>query len=612
MSPDRGSNSSKPWIAPVALVTGIVYLAWRGTTGTDVHPGLFWPLLAVEAFAWLRMAMRLAVTWNLSPTELKPARSIRTVDVVVTAYAEPLEIVRAALIGCRELRYPHNTWLVDDRHRNDLRDLAAEMGIGYVARAEPTNGRTGALNHVLGQTTGEFVLLLDADQVALPDAIHRTIGFFDDPRVALVQTPLEFQNRDSVLHADHSRHERSLTNDVINPGRDQLGAAIWEGPAALLRREAIDDIGGIPTTGTTGELQATIRLQGAGWSTRFHGDVIAYGLAAHDLKTLLRERARWARGHMAACTTADNPIWAKGLTPRQRLSHIELLSDYFAAVAHLTALAVMTVSLLSGQLPLAANPKTFFVMFGLWTVLGAGGHVAMGRGRIKAGETALHNAITFQIHLVAVLAAVLGIDRRFAPATGPRTDRGGLDVLRQLGLVAAITLVLEVAIALRLLDSLVGVPLPGRIGGLELVGVVIISGGVLWFLLRVLGVFVGRRQYRATHRQHVDIAGVMEGRPVKVLDANPEGLSLITPTVVPIGQEVRIGLRVLRVDGSTVDLWFDAVVRSSVPNQNGTRRRLGCQLLDVDEVARDRLVEYLAVVRPFAELRSGVGSGVTV
>ncbi|MDG2112753.1 MAG: glycosyltransferase, partial [Actinomycetota bacterium] len=321
MSPDRGSDRSHPWIAPIALVTGLVYLAWRGTTGAGVHPALFWPLLGVEAFAWVRMAMRLAVTWELTPNVLQAARSIRTVDVIVTAYAEPVDIVRASLIGCRELRYPHRTWLVDDRRRTDLRDLAAEMGVEYVSRTEPTNGRTGALNHVLGQSTGELLLLLDADQVPLPDAIHRTVGFFDDPLVALVQTPLEYQNRDSVLHVDHSRHERSLTNEVINPGRDRLGAALWEGPAAMLRRAAIESIGGIPTTGTTGELQATIQLQGAGWLTRFHGDVIAYGLAAHDLRTLLRERARWARGHVAACTTADNPLWARGLTARQRLSH---------------------------------------------------------------------------------------------------------------------------------------------------------------------------------------------------------------------------------------------------------------------------------------------------
>ena len=611
-SSDRASDHSTPWVAPIALASGLVYLIWRTTTGEDVHPALFWSLLAVEAFMWLRLALRTAVTWKLTPTQLQPARSIRTVDVIVTAYAEPVDIVRAALIGCRELRYPHRTILVDDRHRDELRDLAAEMDVDYLARPEADNGRTGALNYVLEKTIGEFLLLLDGDQVPLPDAIHRTIGFFDDPRVAVVQTPLEYQNRDSVLHADHNRHERSLTNEVINPGRDELGAAVWEGPAAMLRRDALLDIGGIPTSGTTGELQATVRLQCAGWITRYHAEVIAYGLAAHDLKALLHERARWARGHVAICTTRDNPLWASGLSLKQRMSHVELLSDYFAAVFHLGGLAVLTGSLITGQLPLNADPIEFATLFGLWFVLAAAGRVSLGRGRVQFGESALHSAITFQIHLVAILTAVFGVDRRFEAYSGPRTDHGGLDALRQLSVLAFITLLLESAIALRLLDSLVGTPLPGRIGGLELIGLVVACGTILWFLLRVLGVFVGRRQYRTAHRDSVEMPGILEGRPVKVLDANTRGLSLITPTPVPVGQLVRLGLRVMRVDGSNVDLWFDAVVRSSVPNQHGSRQRLGCQFVGLDELTRDRLVEYLAVVRPFTDLRSGAKTNASV
>ena len=612
MTHEEGSDRSSPWIAPVALLIGLGYLGWRFTTGAGVHPLLFWPLLGVEIYVWARLALRLGVTWKLTPTELHPARSIRTVDVVVAAYAEPLDIVRAALIGCRELRYPHQTWLVDDHQRPELQHLAEEMGVHYVTRDDPSNGRTGALNHVVSQSSGEFILLLDADQVVLPDAIHRTIGYFDDPRVAVVQTPLEYQNRDSVLHAEHNRHERSLANEVINRGRDQLGAALWEGPSALLRRTALDDIGGIPTTGTTGELQATVRLQGAGWITRYHAEVIAYGLAAHDLRTLLRERARWARGHIAICTTRDNPLWARGLRIRQRLAHFELLSDYFASAVHLVGLTALIASLISGQLPLDAAPVTFFAMFGAWFGVSSAARVALGRGRIKPGETALHSAITFQIHLMAIAAALVGSKRRFEPSTGPRVDRGGFDVLRQLSLVAGLTLVLEGAIALRLLDSLVGVPLPGRIGGLELVGLIVMTGVLLWFLLRVLGVFVGRRQYRASHRERVDMPGILEGQPAKVLDANTRGLSLVTPQHVSVGEPVRVGLRVVRVDGSQVDLWFDAIVRSAISNQHGNRQRLGCEFTSIDDFSRDCLVEYLTVVRPFAQLRSGLSVGVSI
>ncbi len=602
--PARGSRLQTRWLAPLALVVGLVYLSWRLSTGRGVHPALFWPLLGVEVFLWARLALRSVVTWELSPAQLLPARSIRDVDVVVAAYAEPLDVVRACLIGCREIRYPHRTWLVDDADRPELRLLAEEMGVQYVARPDPLGGRTGARNHVLHQASGELLLILDADQVPLPDAIHRVVGYFDKPAVAVVQTPLEYQNRDSILHAEHHRHERSLTNEVINPGRDHMRSAVWEGSSAMLRREAFLDIGGIPTSASTGELQATVKLQQAGWTVRYHRDVIAYGLAAHDLRALLRERARWARGHLAIVTTLHNPLWARGLEKRRRLAHVELLSDYFAAPVHLVGVAVLVATLLTGQLPLNAQPVVFFVLFGAWTLLASGARVGLGRGTVRAGETAMHSAITFQIHLSAIVATLTRIDRRFDARFAPRTDSGGLDVLRQLGLLSALTLILEFALAARLLDSLVGMPLPGKVGGLELVGLTVVCGTMLWFLLRVLGVFVRRRQYRASHRQRIDLPGLVEGQPAKILDANTRGASIVSTRQFPEGGEVRIGLRVIRVDGSESDLWFDGIVRSSVPNQHGNRWRLGCEFVDVDPEARDLLVEYLAVVRPFGELRA--------
>ena len=103
----NGRRATQP--ALLAVLVGGAYLAWRSTTGSGVDPLLFWPLLAAEAALYVRFVLRVAVSWRLSPVQLVPARAIRTVDVVVAAYAEPADIVRATLIGCRELRYPHRT-----------------------------------------------------------------------------------------------------------------------------------------------------------------------------------------------------------------------------------------------------------------------------------------------------------------------------------------------------------------------------------------------------------------------------------------------------------------------------------------------------------------------
>ncbi len=601
---DHHTSPPRPWIAYGGLVVGAAYLLWRASTGQGVPALLFWPLLIVEAFTWFRVAMRAALTWSISPSTLQASNQLHQTAIVVAAFTESVDSVRATLIGCREVRYPHTTVLMDDADRDDLALLADEMGVTYLRRTDKVGGRTGALNHVLSTVSSDLLLLLDGGQVPLPDALHRTVGYFDDPTMAVVQTPIEYQNRDSVIHAERNRHDRSFNNEVLSPGRDHWDAAVWEGPAALIRRDAFLDIGGIPRSGSTGELQATIELQSRGWTTRFHTDVIAYGLAAHDLRSLLQERARWARGHLAVLFTRRNPLWKRRLQPAQRLSHIELLSNDLAALFHMVGLAVLVASLLTGRLPFNASPLVVGAALIVATLAGSASRVSLGRGRVAVGETALQSALSFQINLTALAATILRYDRRFAPLSGPRTDSGGLDVLRQLSVLATTTLVLEVALALRLLDSLVGAPLPGEMTGLPLAVVAGASTVVLWFLLRVLGVFVGRRQLRTDHRQNVDLSGVADGTTVVVRDLGLGGFSIVTDQPATVGDRFDIGLQVLRVDGTPADVWTRAEVRSSVSAADGRGYRLGCQFTDLDPGSRDLLLEFLVVTRPFAELRA--------
>ena len=130
------------------------------------------------------------------------------------------------------------------------------------------------------------------------------------------------------------------------------------------------------------------------------------------------------------------------------------------------------------------------------------------------------------------------------------------------------------------------------------------SAIVLWFLLRVLGVFVSRRQQRSDPRLDVDLSSVVDGVTVTIRDLGVGGFSMVRDQGASVGDRFDIGLQVLRVDGTPGDLWATAEVRSSVPTQDGAAHRLGCQFIDVDRTSRDLLLEFLVVTRPFANLRA--------
>ena len=101
--------------------------------------------------------------------------------------------------------------------------------------------------------------MLDADHVPMPDALDALVGYFDDERMALVQTPHDFFNHDSVQHYVVGRHEQSLFYRVVCPGKDRHGAAYWCGSAALIRRQALLEIGGVATETIAEDFHTTIR-----------------------------------------------------------------------------------------------------------------------------------------------------------------------------------------------------------------------------------------------------------------------------------------------------------------------------------------------------------------
>ena len=168
-----------------------------------------------------------------------------TVDVFITTYNEPLDMVMTTALAAKKIRHPHSTWILDDGDRPELRDLAAAHGLGYVTRSAewsgmPRHAKAGNLNNALMMTSGEFLLILDADQIPEPDILDKTLGYFNNRRVALVQTPQYFSN---VPADDPLGSQAPLFYGPIQQGKDGWNAAFFCGSNAVLRREALMQLG---------------------------------------------------------------------------------------------------------------------------------------------------------------------------------------------------------------------------------------------------------------------------------------------------------------------------------------------------------------------------------
>lgn len=231
----------------LSALFGTTYITWRWLFSLNMHA--WWiavPLVISESYSVIDSAFFSFTVWGARTRELPPsAKGKLTVDVYITTYNEPIEIVAKTAKAAREINYPHKTWILDDGSRKEMRKLAKELDVGYITRSEewknrPRHAKAGNVNNALMQTSGEFILILDSDQVPLPEILDHTLGYFKDPKVALVQTPQEFGN---VATSDPLGSNAPLFYGPIQQGKDAWNSAYFCGSNAILRREALMQLG---------------------------------------------------------------------------------------------------------------------------------------------------------------------------------------------------------------------------------------------------------------------------------------------------------------------------------------------------------------------------------
>ncbi len=183
------------------LILGFYYLSWRYTASINWAA---WPialaLLAAETYSYIDTCLFGLTIWRIRQRgEPPPPLSGATVDVFIPCYNEAVELVRRTAIAARDIHWPHQTYILDDGNSPAMRAMAEEEGVSYLVRSTDWQGKerhakAGNVNNALLQTQGEFILILDADQIASPEILDRTLGYFGDPKVAFVQTPQWFYN----------------------------------------------------------------------------------------------------------------------------------------------------------------------------------------------------------------------------------------------------------------------------------------------------------------------------------------------------------------------------------------------------------------------------------
>ena len=201
--------------------------------------------------------------------------------------------------------------------------------------------------------TIDLLLIEDADEVCHPDILQAIAGYFQNPRVAYVQTI----KQSAVSKEDPFGNRDLMWYCRTAASRDSANAMFACGSGVVWKISALESIQGFSTWNLVEDLTTSYQLLSLGWEGRYHYEALSYGLAPEDLPNFIKQRGTWAIDHLRIFFW-DNPLTKSGLTFFQRLQFLEPPLFYLNGFLNLILVSVTSLSLLFGLWPTTQDALT--------------------------------------------------------------------------------------------------------------------------------------------------------------------------------------------------------------------------------------------------------------
>jgi cellulose synthase (UDP-forming) len=339
-----------------ALLLWLRYLIWRGTESLPFESGIASAicgaiLFIAECYCFIVGALsyipHLKQIQRTPPPLPTDTSALPDVDVYITTFDEDPDLLKTTIIAATQIRYPTQklrVYVLDDggtqqmleqnnparataamSRAKRIKEIASRYGAHYLARQKNIHAKAGNLNDALRVTTGEFIVVLDCDHIPAEDFIEKTLGFFfEDKQLFLVQTAHNFVTPDplerNLSTYSQSPGESEMFYHAIMPGLDYWGAAFFCGSAAMLRRCALEDMGGFSTKTVAEDAETTLQAFSKGYTSVYLDKPLVSGLQPDTFSGFIQQRARWAQG-MWQIFFFKNPWRLKGLSLMQRVAY---------------------------------------------------------------------------------------------------------------------------------------------------------------------------------------------------------------------------------------------------------------------------------------------------
>lgn len=316
---------------------------------------------------------------NVDREATKPRESEFTqpmVSIVIPAHNEEL-LLATTIKSVLQLDYPDFELLVVNDRSTDqtvsvLQSLKAigDPRFRYITRSsENRPGKAASINEALKHTSGKLIAIFDADTQVAPDFLTRAVTYFANPLVGAVQGKKSLINGDKNLITRCQKNEYFMDHHFQDT-RDTIRCAVeLRGNGMVLRRTALEELGGLNENTVAEDLDLSTRMHLTGWDIRFAQDALIAEEGPESLGALFKQRVRWTEGCIVRyLENAHKILTHKKLALRTRLDAALFILEFVGPFWLLVENAVLLTRFLSGNwvpqpLLVAAPAMTILSMY---------------------------------------------------------------------------------------------------------------------------------------------------------------------------------------------------------------------------------------------------------
>lgn len=325
------------------------------------HPLLFALLIGGQIFHMWQVLTFLYTVWDTSYEARRDTRLTPAVDVFITVAGEPVALVRDTVRAALAMRYPNKTvhvlndgYVAKKDNWRAIETMAQEEGATCITRTTAGGAKAGNINNALRRTHAPLVAIFDADHVPHRDFLEKTVPYFIDETVAFVQTPQFYKNFAENYLTQGAWEQQELFFGPICKGKNRLNAATMCGTNMVIAREALAAVGGMCEESIAEDFITGLFMHERGYTSVYHPEVLAEGLAAEDFLSYSKQQFRWARGALDVIFRY-NPLFRSGLSWAQRVQYLASSSFFLSGAVVLMNASLPLIFFYTGLVPVIVS-----------------------------------------------------------------------------------------------------------------------------------------------------------------------------------------------------------------------------------------------------------------